>query len=331
MRFLLASLLLCACTSIENDKSTNNWLSLVQTQIDFQPPSREERINRIGAEEELYKRDSKPILAKLEELEASRAVLYKEVEDEFPKCQKQKHCISQMVQQDVKKFERYNEITIGLREIDRKLIDAEADLAALTFRKNQRVRAVYNRYLVHEFLRLPTQNRSILELRAHSLEVFKSKRSLAYRLLRFADDAYVPNMVGDFDFQMLGHPIDEAAILATFDITVRDFRDLGKKPSRFLVTFLVNTHQLDPQAYEKTFFSEWGNLLVEEDRVSLRKSVFCAPYSIASPILAPKLSSAKMKPCAEARVKMQSKKGAAWELLDSRNWMLPIAYFRFPE
>lgn len=330
MRFLLA-VLLVGCTTIDNDRSTNNWLSLYQTQIDFQPPNREERINRIGAEEEIFKRESAPLVLKIEELEAKRAVLFQEVESEFPKCKKQKHCISQMVQQDVKKFERYNEITIGLREIDRKIIDAEADLAALKFRKDQRVRAVYNRYLVHEFLRLPTQNRSILEVRAHSLEVFRSKRSLAYRLLRFADDSYVPNMVGDFDFQMLGHPIDEASVLATFDITVRDLRDLGKKPSRFLVSFLVNTHQLDPQAYEKTFFTEWGNLLVEEERESLRKTVFCAPYSIASPVLAPKLNPAKFKPCAEARVRMQSKKGAAWELLDSRNWMLPIAYFLFPE
>jgi hypothetical protein len=321
-----------ACTSIENDPSTHDVTSAFTTQIDFQPPSREERIRRIGVEERIYQDKTKPLLAQKDQLEAERLALYKEVESEFPECGRQKHCNSKMVRGDVKKFERYNQISVGLREIDRKIIDVEADLAQWKYRHDLRVRALYNRYLVHEFLKLPKQTRDIPEVTVHSLEKFNDRKSLSYRLLRYSTDKdFYPSQVGDLDFRMLGKAVDEAAVIATFYITARESLDPSRKLARYLVTFLINTHQLDSQFYERDFFAEWATLLTEDQQKKLREKVLCTPYSIASNTLAPKMSPGKVKPCAEARAIMQAKRDIYTDRMDPTNWMVPVTYFRFPE
>jgi len=330
LRFVLLATLLVSCTNINLDKSTNYFPASIRTQIDFQPPHREERLRRIGQEQALFNRDTAPFRQEIERLTEERTNLFREVEKEFPQCRKQKHCLSQMVRQDVKRFERYNEVTVGLRNYDRQLIEQEAKLALLEYRKNMRVRALYNRYLVYEFLQLQKQSRQILNMRAHSLEAFQDRKSLSYRILRLLkDETYFPAVVGELDFQTWGKPIDEASVLATFDIVVRDSQDPSDLPSRYLVTFLINSHQLDTQAYESHFHKAWVKLITEKEQKTLRGQVLCGGYSIASPFLAARLDPRTSRPCTERRALMQTKSFFNYEKSNPEHWMIPVAYFKY--
>lgn len=327
---IFLAIALVSCTNIDLDKSTNYFPAAIRTQIDFQPPHREERLRRIGQEQAIFERDAAPIRQEIAKLTEERGVLFQEVEKEFPQCRKQKHCLSQMVRQDIKKFERFNEISVGLREFDRQLIEQEAQLSLLEYRKNLRARALYNRYLVHEFLQLPKQSRQILNLRAHSLETFQDRKSLSYRILRLIrEEGYIPAVVGELDFQIWGKPIDEASVLATFDVTVRDSQDPKDLPAKYLVTFLINSHQLDAQAYESNFYKTWLKLLAEEGQETLRGQVICGGYSIASPFLAARLDPRTSRPCAERRSLLQTKSFFNYEKGRPENWMIPVAYFKY--
>jgi hypothetical protein len=321
-------LLLGGCTTVENDPSTNFKIPLLRTQIDFQPPDSGERIRLIARETKIYEKR----LAELEDrqggLDAKREILFQEISQFFPECKRQRHCLAAVAKGTTARFERYQEISKSLVELDRQVVVVDSELALWKRRYELRVRSLYNRYLAHELLRLPDLNPKIRQITAHSLEALPDRRSITYRLLQLADPLFVPEVVGDLQFRMMNRPVDQAAILATFDVRLEE-KTSGSAPNRYLVTFLINTYQQDPQFYEKDFLREWSRLLSEPGQAELKRQTFCGIYSLAGPTLAPKLSVAKAKNCAETRLRHETvQEGKFDDRFEPSNWIIPLTFTR---
>lgn len=324
--------LLLACTTVENDASTNYNIPLLKTQIDFQPPDSGERMRLISRETKIFEKKETELKERLAGLDAQREILFTEIADYFPECKRQRHCMAAVAKGDVKRFERYNEISKTLVELDRQVVNVDADLSLWRRRYELRVRSLYNRYLAFELLQTPKWNSKVREVLVHSLEAYPDRRALTYRLIKIGDQDLVPTMVGDLEFRMMSKPIDEAAILASFDVRLHPDREKGGPPERYLVTYLINSHQLDPQFYEKTFLKEWSRRLSDSGQSQLKKETFCGIYSIASPMLAPKLSGVKSAFCTQQRVKRQAAKADSFDdRFDPENWLVPITYTRISE
>jgi len=320
-------LLLAGCTTVENDPTTNYEQPLLRTQIDFQPPDSGERIRLIARETKIFEKKEAELADKQGGLDARREILFDEVSQFFPECKRQRHCLAAVAKGDTKKFERYQEIIKSLNELDRQVVEVDAEIALWKRRYELRVRALYNRYLVHELLQAAAWNPYIRNITAHSLEAFPDRRAIVNRLLQLADPNFVPEVVGDLQFRMMNRPVDEAAVLATFDVTLKN-QERGK-PSRYFVTFLVNTYQQDPQFYGKEFLREWSRLLSEPGQPELKGQVFCGVYSLAGPTLAPKISIAKAKNCAEPRLRHQAARDDRFDdRFDPSNWLVPLTYTR---
>jgi hypothetical protein len=321
--FLLFALVLASCTTVENDSSTNSLAPLYRTRVDFMPPSRAEREQQLAYEKEVASRKGQELEDRIDRLSAEREKLYAEIAAKFPECRHQAHCLSDLTRGSAKRFEEYRDARLPLAQLDSEIAEAKARKEKWEGRYALRERAIYNRYLSREMLGVSKVDSRIKEILVHSLEVYPDRYSLSRRILEFGAPQVEPTYLGDLNFQMLGQPVDEAAVLATYRVTTRGS---GKERS-YLVTFLVNTHQLDPQAYERGFLEYWAKRLGEPGQPSLRNDIYCGVYAIASPLLLAKIGPAKAKPCASARDKLQALDSHRY--LDANRpdaWFLPIAY-----
>ncbi|MGZ3695625.1 MAG: hypothetical protein ACXWQO_16055, partial [Bdellovibrionota bacterium] len=182
--------------------------------------------------------------------------------------------------------------------------------------------------LVNEILQLPKVDNRLLKVTVHSLEAFDSRRPLSQRLLTLADYDAVPANWGDLNFHMLGKPVDEAAVLAAFDVLILS-PDQGKqKYERYLINFLVNVQKPDELGYEFGFLKYWAGLFAETEQKTLRQKAVCSLYSIAGETLAAKLASDKANLCALERNRHQVPQVA--EHIMPEEWLIPISYARLP-
>lgn len=329
MRLLIfaATLLLASCASVESDMSSNDRLSLVRTRVDFNPITRPEREKLIQFEARALETATAPIKAELAEVAKARKARYEQIKGQFPDCEKQKHCISTLARGNVKDFERYNELTKTLRGFDLKTIELEASIRAWQNRYELRTRSINNRFLVHEILQLPKVEPRLSSVMVHSLQAFDSRRPLSERLLRLADNDAVATTWGDLNFTMLGRPVDEAAVIATFDVFLNRNPEIKDQNvgERFVLSFLVNSQNADSLSYDAGFLRFWAGLFVEREQRRLREKALCALYSIAGDTLVPKLSDARASSCAMERARMQSLPKT--RQFGAEEWLLPIGYF----
>lgn len=307
-----------ACTTVENDPTTNSAVALYQTRVDFMPPSREERISQIAHEDRVFAEKQASLQAKMDTLHKERDALFESLAAQFPECRSQKHCLSFLTKGDTKRFEDFREARTVLGKVDAELGEAEATLEIWRRRRDLRVRSIYNRYLVKEVLGAAKVNPRIAEILVHSAEAFPDRESISRRLVSLAGPDVVPMLVGDLDFRMMNKPVDEAAVLLTLDVRLTS-------GVRYLSTLLVNTHQLDPQFYERGFQQAWAKKFAEVE--VLRQETYCGIYSIASPLLLAKLGHAKAKPCQDMRETIQALDAARFaEANRPGNWMMPVSY-----
>jgi hypothetical protein len=307
-----------ACTTVENDPTTNSAAALYQTRVDFMPPSRSERIAQIAHEDRVLADTEARLQGKIDTLHKEREALFEQLAAKFPECRSQKHCLSFLTKGDAKKFEEFREERAVLGKVDAEIGETESTLALWRRRRDLRVRSIYNRYLVNEVLGAAKLDERIGEILVHSAEAYPDRQTLSRRLVSLAGPNIVPMMVGDLDFRMMNKPVDEAAVILTLDVRLRT-------GGRYLSTLLVNTHQLDPQFYEQGFQSAWARKFAQPD--ILRRETYCGVYSIASSLLLAKLGAGKAKPCAEMRENLQSLDAARYkEANRPDNWMLPVSY-----
>lgn len=311
-----------ACTTVDTDPTTNAATALYRTRVDFMPPTRAERISQIAVENRVLAQKEAEIEAKIERLTKEREAVYADLAAKFPECRSEKHCLSFLTKGSTKRFEEFREARAVLGKVDSELADAHATRDLWRRRRELRVRAIYNRYLVREVLDTVKWDPRLREVMVHSAEAFPDRASLSRRLISLAGPEVVPTLVGDLDFRMMAKPVDEAAVLLTLDVRLGEG---ASREQRYLVTILANTHQLDPQFYEKGFQQAWAKKLANPDL--LRQETYCGIYSIASATLLDKLGYAKAKPCQEARAKVQAlDAGRFHEANQAENWMLPISF-----
>ena len=306
MRYLLLLVagLLAGCASTETDSSTNSQLAYVRTRVNFAPFTRDERDRQLAHEKQVYEQKIVILRENLERAKAERTRRYDEIRHEFAFCYNQKHCISDLSRGDIRRFERYNFLTTSLREHDIKLVELEGAIKDWQRRFEMRNRAINNRYLVHELMLIPNVNPKVGRMLVHSLEAFDSRRTLSDRLLQYSDIDVAGATWGDLEFRMLQRPVDEAAVVATFDVFLPKTEETP--PTRYVISFLVNSYQDDPLYYDQKMLRAWGDLLSEKEQKALRGKVLCGVYGIASETLAPKLDYRKAKPCAAERVRLQN-------------------------
>lgn len=280
-------------------------------------------------EKHVYETNVEGLEKQIEELATKREIAYGVVSREFPECKRQRHCMSQLSKATIPRFERYREVMKPVLELDNESSKVVAQKEHWDRRYSLRVRAIYNRYLVHEFLKLAEVNAQIRRVLVHSLEVYPSRRDLSEELLKRIDPSFVPTHIGDYDFRMLGQPVDEAAVLATFDIELHPKKDQPNR--RFLTTFLMNTYQLDPLGYGSGFLKAWGKRIASENQEEIRKDVFCAGFAIAGPYLLDKLSPGKQKPCQPTREAYQRVSEKRFQdRFNPEFWLLPVSFTYLP-
>jgi hypothetical protein len=310
--------LACACTTVENDPTTNSAVALYQTRVDFMPPSRSERIAQIAHEDRVLADKEASLQAKMDTLHKEREALFESLSAKFPECRSQKHCLSFLTKGDAKQFEDFREARTVLGKVDAEIGEAESTLALWRRRRDLRVRSIYNRYLVKEVLGAAKLDERIDYILVHSAEAFPDRQSISRRLVALSGPNVVPMLVGDLDFRMMNKPVDEAAVLLTLDVRL-------KAGGRYLSTLLVNTHQLDPQHYERGFQQAWARKFAQADL--LRQETYCGLYSIASPMLVGKLGPAKAKPCQDMREAIQALDANRFREANSPdNWMIPVSF-----
>lgn len=316
---LMAALAVAAgCTTVENDPTTNSAVALYQTRVDFMPPSRAERISQIAYEDKTLADKEASLEAKKEALHKERDALFENLAAKFPECRSQKHCLSFLTKGDTKTFEHFREARTVLGRVDAQIGETESALELWRRRRDLRVRSIYNRYLVMEVVGAAKVDPRIAEILVHSAEAFPDRMSLSRRLVSLAGPNVVPMLVGDLDFRMMGKPVDEAAVLLTLDVRLKEGR-------HYLSTLLVNTHQLDPQFYERGFQQAWARKFAQVE--VLRRETYCGIYSIASRLLLAKLGPSKAKPCEELREHTQARNASRYaEANQPENWMLPVSF-----
>jgi hypothetical protein len=314
------------CTTIETDPSVLYTAPLFRTQIDFQPIPRASLVTQLQYEKQVYDTRKAPMEDELGGVAAKRQELYSAVEGEFADCRHQRHCLANLARGNEARFERYNQVVQGVHDLDRRAGELDNQIKALTRRLDLRERALFNRFLVNEILLTKFEHPRIQEVLVHSLEAYPTRRELSHRLARLSDPDVVPELYGDINFRMMGKPVDEAAVIATFDIRVAPTEE-ETDPRRYFITFLVNTHQRDPLAYSKGFLRTWASRLGEPGLRTLREGVYCGLYSIAGPTLVDRLTKSKVKPCSPVRLKNQEGSTERYlERNDPEAWFLPIAF-----
>jgi hypothetical protein len=291
--------------------------------VDYNPLPRGDRDRLIELEKMSLAQNTAPLQKELERVTAERAQHFDEIKGEFPACQKQKHCLSALAFGNEKEFERYNELSRSLQDYDRGIIDLGAEINAWKNRYDLRARAIYNRFLAYELMQLGRADKRIVKIAVHALEAFDSRRTLSERLLH--DTGLQPITWGDLNFGMFGRPVDEAATIATFDISLLKFVDGRTTTDDFTVSFLLNAQDYDKLEYDKGFLQYWAAKLVEPKQLQLRKFALCSIYAIAGPTLVPRLPTAVADTCASLRTNLQAKyrPGQA----SAETWVLPLGYF----
>lgn len=307
-----------ACTTVENDPTTNSAVVLYQTRVDFMPPSRAERVAQIATEDRVLADKEASLEAKMATLHKEREALFEDLAAKFPECRSQKHCLSFLTKGSAKQFEDFREARAVLGKVDAEIGEAESTMALWRRRRDLRVRSIYNRYLVKEVLGAAKMDDRIDQILVHSAEAYPDRQRLSRRLVGLAGPNIVPTMVGDLDFRMMNKPVDEAAVLLTLDVRLR-------AGDRYLSTLLVNTHQLDPQFYEQSFQQAWAKKFAQPEL--LRRETYCGIHSIASPMLLAKLGPGKAKPCEDRRAAIQALDASRFKEANSPdNWMVPVSY-----
>ncbi len=320
----------CSTTNVDLDRTTLNVPMAVRTKVTFEPLSRDKAARYLEAERHTFKVNTDPLRERAEGLKAGRKERYSEVEREFPECSKQRHCTSQLSRGAVERFERYNDLSKEILEYDRRIVEIEAAIKEWERRLELRSRAIINRFIVHETLQIAKTENRFQSILVWSLESFDNRRQLSYHLFRYTGADMVPLVLGDLDFRMLGLPVDEAAVLATFDVYLMPLYNEPLSPTRYVVTMLVNTHQTDLRYFDKDFMNEWGKKLSEPFQEALREEVFCGLYTISSETLVSRLDQnrARRIKCGDKRNLFQAKQAGKFsDRFDPGHWMLPLAYY----
>jgi|GEM_PF-6790011 len=322
-------LLLSACTTVDTDRTTLDMPVAIRTKVTFEPLNRERAERYLETERNTFRVNTEPMKKEKTALEAGRKERYDEISREFPECGRQRHCTSELSRGDVKRFERFNDLSKEILEYDRRIVVLDAAIRDWERRLELRSRAVINRFLVHEVLQLPETEKRFQGLLVYSLESFDSRKQMSYHLLRYGGNQnLVPAVLGDLNFRMLGRPIDEAAVIATFEVYLMPLYNEPLAPTRYVVTMLVNSFQLDLRYFDKDFMQAWGQKLAEPFQEALRQEVYCGMYSISSDTLLPRLAANRTKRCLGPRERMQAKYTEKFaDRFDPASWMLPLAYY----
>lgn len=327
---VLLSVLTLGCTTTETDPSTLYTVPLYRTRIDFQPLDRTELETQLSYERTVYQKRKDQLEDQLGGVQAQRKVLYTEIEGKLGQvgdCRHQPHCLDQLARGTIPRFENYTQLMLGLKELDRQAGELQNQLELLERRLDLRERALYNRFLVNEVLLAKWEHPRMNDLIVHSLEAYPTRRELSHRLARLSDPDVVPELYGDINFRMMGHPVDEAAVIATFDVRVHPNPQNPNDPTRYLVTYLVNTHQRDPVYYSKGFLKSWAAQMGEPNLRRLKEQVYCGLYAIAGPTLVTRLHASKVKPCTPTRLRYQQESYTVFkDRFQPEAWFLPIAF-----
>ena len=327
-RVLSSFLLLASCTTMEADRTTLSLPKAVHTRVTFEPLDREQAQRYLLGEKQSFKVHTQPMTERRESLARGREERYAEIRREFPECGRQRHCLQHISTGDVKKFERYNDLTKELNKYDSEIIEIDTALRDWQNRLELRSRAILNRFLVHEVLQMPSVEPHLQGVLVYSLESFETRRQVGVNLMRYSSEELEPQLLGDYDFRMLGRPVDEAAVIATFEIYLTTPRNDFNQPTRYVVTMLVNTHQLDLRFYDKDFLRPWAAKFVEAYQPTLRTEAYCGLYSIAGQTLAPRMGSQQARRCAEVRTEMRNTDAAKFpDRFTPDRWLLPLGYY----
>jgi hypothetical protein len=319
---------LSSCASVDTDRTTLALPVAIHTEVTFEPLDRNQAEAYLAAERHTYKQYTDPMIERRDGLARGREERYADIEREFPECGRQRHCLSHLSLGNVKRFERFNDLVKEINRYDKELIEIDVALRDWKARLELRSRAILNRFLVHEVLQLPRYEPRLQGVLVHSLESFETRRQTALNLMRFAGSDLEPRFLGDYDFRMLGRPVDEGAVIATFDVYLATPPGDFQQPTRYVVSFLVNTYQMDLRFYDKDFLRAWAGKFVEPYQNALREEAFCGVYSLAGDTLAPRFEATRPKRCAESRSLMRSLDAAKFaDRFPPDRWLLPIAYY----
>ncbi len=320
---------LVGCSVAQTDPNNRAWETVLRTKLTFEPLDRERARAYIESERHAYQKATVGLRERIQGLENGRGERYGQISREFPECDRQKHCLSRLSKGDVKRFERYTELAKEIHTYDAELVELRANLQDWTHRFELRQRAILNRFLVHEVLRLPSIEKRLQGVLVYSLENFATRRQLSQALLASAN--IVPKFYGDYDFRMLGRPVDEAAVIATFEVYLAATPAQPEAPSRYVVSLLVNTHQLDLREYDHDFLKAWGAQLAEPYQKKIQQEVYCGLYSIAGKTLAAQFEALRIRTCGDVRNSMLGLDAQRFaDRFAPEKWMLPISYFAMP-
>lgn len=321
---MLLCLMLAGCASVEADRTSFDLTTLARTRVDYSPLNRLDRDRLLEFEKVSLEQNTAPLQKEFDQVSADRLRRYEEIKGKYPDCERQKHCLSALAFGNEKEFERYNDLNRSLQVYDRKLIDLESELRAWKARYDLRSRAIYNRFLAYELLQLGQADKRIVKMAVHSLEAFDTRRALSERLLR--STGLQPASWGDLNFTMFGQPVDEAATVATFSVSLLKMVDGKTATDDFLVVFLLNARQFDNLEYDKGLLQYWAAKLVEPKQLEFRKFALCSTYAIGGDTLVTRLPAASAEVCAPIRTKLQAKFRPGQEPAEA--WALPLGYFK---
>lgn len=328
--FAAVVLLAVGCTTPDIDRTTRAYPRAWNTRITFEPLDREQAQRYLLAEKQSFKVHTAPMVEQRDALMRGREERFTEIRREFPECDRQKHCIAHVSRGDVKKFERYNDLTKEINRYDEQIIEIDTAMRDWESRLDMRSRAIINRFIVHEVLQLPTVEPRLQGVLAYSLESFETRRQLATSLLRYSfDENLEPRMLGDYDYRMLGRPIDEGAVIATFEVLLSTPREDFDQPTRYIVSMLMNTHQLDLRYYDKDFLRPWAREFAEPYQPTLKLAAFCGLYSIAGQSLAARIGGLHPRKCADLRAELRDSNASQFpDRFAPDRWMVPLAYLQ---
>ena len=324
----LCLLSLVACSRVVDVNHATNELAIsYDTTVNAEPLSRAERIRLLDLEAYRHRTSFDALEKKRVLLQAEHDRQFAVIEKEFPECNHQLHCNSDLFRGTIERVTKYNQLISILRQGDFELFEVMRQIKKENARHDLVDRNIYNRFLAHEILDVPQSYPFFNRFMVHSLEVFSNHQEFVNRMLQFSGDVK-PKIRGDLVFTMLGQEIDDAAVFLTLDL-IPFFPGSGEqRQRRYLLTVLINSHHLDPQFYEKNFIREWASTLWVADRTRLKKEAYCGFYSIAASTLLDQFSKAQHYQCDELRAILHDKTRIDFvEHMATHEWLLPIAYF----
>ncbi len=324
---LLCFVWLAACSSsaIEQGQANNSLTLAYNTKVNAEPISQSERIRLLDLEAYRHRTAFEPLEKKRIALQAEHDRQFAIIEKEFPACHHQNYCDSDLFHGSFEKVTRYNELVSILRRSDFALFEVEKQIKEENYRHDLVSRNIYNRYLVHEILEIPQKYPFFNRFMVQSFEVFAHKKEFTNRILQFAGKVQ-PKIRSDLIFSTFGQEIDDGSVLLTLDI-IPFFPGHDITPPHYLLTVLINTHQLDPQLYEKNFLKDWASSLWTADRSELKKEAYCGFYAIAADSIMNQFSIAQKNACSDLRDLLHGNSRVPFaEHMSTHEWLLPLAY-----